>query len=184
MATPRRIFRIYQALGAHAAEISAFLGAKGEEIPGTVQRLVARDRAKLLARWGEEMDELCGVLGGTHHDPYILEATQTFYWACLFAVVGNATWDDLAFDQGRRLAVTCGIGTVPELHAATARIVALEPDRVKPAKLVLLWHVADHIYRQQTPLDKQRSLEEIMEVDFQEMRKRAYLEPILREVVE
>ena len=103
MATPRRVFRIYHQLAANAAEIRDFVIAKGEK-SGTLDLLVQGDRKKLLARWGEEMAELCGVLDGTHNDSYLMEATQTFYWGCLFAVSGGATWETIAFDAGRRQA--------------------------------------------------------------------------------
>jgi phosphoribosyl-ATP pyrophosphohydrolase len=181
MATPRRIFRIYQRLAESAEEVRDFLSAKGER-SGTVDLLVKKDRAKLLARWGEEMTELCGVLDGSHDDPYLMEATQCFYWAALFAVTGGATWEAIDFEFQRRQAVTSGILTVPELLAASARLATLAPERVKPEKLFLLWNVADRIYRLQTKPDAQWSLEQLMEADLQDMAKRPYLAPILRMV--
>ncbi|HEX3134011.1 MAG TPA: hypothetical protein VHX44_10575 [Planctomycetota bacterium] len=101
MATPRRIFRIYEKLAQNAKEIREFVAAKGEK-SGTLDLLVSGDRAKLLTRWGEEMEELCGVLDGTHDDSYLMEATQTFYWVSLFAVSGGVTWDGLNFEAVRR----------------------------------------------------------------------------------
>ena len=79
VATPRRIFRIYHRLGRDAQTVREFQIAAGDKVSGTVEQLIAKDRTKLLARWSEEMAELCGVLDGTHHDPYLMEATQTFY---------------------------------------------------------------------------------------------------------
>jgi hypothetical protein len=184
MASPRRIYRIYARLAQSAAEIRDFLAAKGDQIPGTVQLLIENDRAKLLARWGEEMVELCGVLDGSHSDPYIMESTQTFYWASLFAATAATSWEMLRFDDNRRIAATCGIETVPELAAAAKRLIELGPDRAKPEKLFLVWNVADRLYRQQTPAENQWSLEQLMEADLQEMKKRAYLEPILREIAD
>ncbi len=184
MATPRRIFRIYSQLGANAGEIASFLSAKGEAVPGTVGLLLARDTAKLLSRWVEEMHELCGVLDGTHADPYIMEATQCFYWAALFTTARGISWDELRFEDNRRLAATCGVQTVEELRSAVKRLAGLAPEAVKPEKLFLMWNVADRIYRMRTPVDKQWSLEQLMEADLQEMLKRPYLEPILAAVTD
>jgi hypothetical protein len=182
MSTPRRIFRIYEALCADAEIVADFQIAKGEEVPGTVQRLIKKDRAKLLAKWADEMGELCGVLDGSHDDPYIMEATQTYYWACLYAVTGGATWDSLVWDDCRRLAATSGIDTVEELKQAVDRLLALGSDAAKPEKLFLLWQVADRIYRRQTPPDKQWSIDQLMEADLQDMQKRVYLRPVLAAV--
>ena len=179
MATPRRIYRIYHALHANVGELSDFLVAKGEPLPGTVKMLLKGDAAKLLARWGEEMEELCGVLDRSHDDPYTMESTQTFYWASLFSAVRGATWDDLKFDDNRRAAVNCGIASIPELKAAVQRVVAAGPDVVKPEKLFLLWNVADLTYRRITPAEDQFTLEQVLECDLYEMTKREYLKPIL-----
>lgn len=184
MASPRRIFRIYTQLGADAEIIRDFLSAKGDAVPGTVERLICKDAGKLLRKWGEEMHELVGVLDGSHHDPYAMEATQTFYWATLFAVVQGTTWEALGFDDLRRSGATCGIGTLAELAAAVDRLVEMGPEAAKPQKLFLLWCVADAIYRRQTAPDQQLTIEELMQCDLADMLKRPYLEPILRTVVE
>ena len=139
---------------------------------------------KLLSRWDEEMVELCGVLDGTHADPYIMEATQCFYWASLFTIARGVTWDELRFDENRRAAATCGVQTVEELRAAVKRLAALPPESVKPEKLFLMWNIADRIYRMRTAADKQWSLDQLMEADLQEMLKRPYLEPILAAVTD
>jgi hypothetical protein len=183
MATPRRVFRIYQQLARDAAEIHAFLSAKGEK-SGTLDLLVSGDRDKLLRRWGEEMEELCGVLDGTHLDSYLMESTQTFYWAALYAVSGGSDWDGIGFDAVRRQAATCGFDTVPEVLKAIRRIVGLGAGQAKPEKLFLLWNAADWIYRRQTKPEDQWSIEQLMEADLQEMKKRAYLEPIISQVTE
>jgi phosphoribosyl-ATP pyrophosphohydrolase len=183
MATPRRIYRIYHRLAQDAAELQQFMQAMGKK-SGTIDMLVAQDRAKLLTRWGEEMEELCGVLDGSHDDSYLMEATQTFYWATLFAVTGGVTWEDLGFQDLRVAAVTCGLHGVDDLRATATRLVALGAEQAKPAKLFLLWNVADHIYRRQTRIDQQWSMEQLMEADLQDMKKRDYLEPILRMVGE
>lgn len=179
MTTPRRIFRIYHALGRDAETVRDFQQAQGEKVSGTVKLLIAKDAAKLLAKWGEEMGELCGVLDGSHDDPYIMEATQTYYWGSLYAVVQGESWEGLGFEQLRRDAATCGVATVDELRAAVARLVAAGPAVARPAKLFLLWNAADLIYRRQTPADQQRSLEELMAYDFHDMQSRGYLKPII-----
>lgn len=184
MASPRRLFRIYESIHAHAAEIRDFMVAKGEAVPGTVNLLLKGDRDKLLTRWGEEMAELCGVLDGTHLDSYLMESTQTFYWGSLFAVSGGATWDSIDFDNVRRQAGTSSLDSVAEVRAAAIRLVGLGADKAKPSKLFLVWHAADWIYRRQTLVDKQWSIEQMMEADLQEMKKRSYLEPILNEITE
>jgi phosphoribosyl-ATP pyrophosphohydrolase len=184
VATPRRIFRIYHRLGRDAETVREFQVAQGEKVSSTVSALIARDRARLLARWGEEMAELCGVLDGTHDDSYLMEATQCWYWASLYAVAGGADWDSIAFDAGRRLAATCGIETIPELRAATQRLVEVGADKAKPEKLFLLWCVADRLYRAKTDAEDQWSIEQLMEADLQDMKKRAYLAPILREILD
>jgi phosphoribosyl-ATP pyrophosphohydrolase len=183
MSTPRRIFRIYQQLAKDAVEIRDFLSAKGEK-SGTLDLLIKGDRAKLLTRWGEEMEELCGVLDGTHKDSYLMEATQTFYWGCLFAVTSNATWESLNFDTGRIQAGTCKIDIVPEVLASVRRLVAIGPDAVKPEKLFLVWNAADWIYRRQRPAEQQWSIEQLMEADLQDMKKKWYLEPLIAKITD
>ncbi len=184
MTTPRRIYRIYHALGRDAETVRDFQQAQGKDVSGTVKLLIAKDADKLLRKWGEEMAELCGVLDGSHDDPYIMEATQTFYWGSLYAVVQGLDWEQLGFDQVRRDAATCGIATVPELQSSVERLVGLGPEVAKPAKLFLLWNVADHIYRRQTPADDQRSLSELMAYDLHEMHGRDYLKPIIDQITD
>lgn len=179
MATTRRIYSIYLSLAQSADTLRDFLVAKGDTVSSTVMMLADKNRSKLLARWGEEMDELCGVLDGSHDDPYLMEATQCFYWASLFAASAGTTWEALDFEAQRRAAVASGIGSVAELRAASVRLVSLGADHAKPEKLFLLWNVADHLYRQQTKPDQQWSLEQLMESDYQEMLKRPYLKPFL-----
>jgi hypothetical protein len=180
MATPRRIYRIYAYVRAHAEDLRDFELAAGRKPSSTLNSLLAGDRAKLLSRFVEELDELCGVLDGTHDDSYLMEATQTFYWASLYGAVTGASWDDLGFDDLGRQAASAGIGSTAELRAASTRLVEAGPDIVKPAKLFLLWLVADRLYRAATSPDKQWSIEQLMEADLQEMKKRPYLEPVLR----
>jgi phosphoribosyl-ATP pyrophosphohydrolase len=181
MSSPRRIFRIYQQLAQDARQLREQLAAKGEK-SGTLDLLASGDRAKLLARWGEEMAELCGVLNGTHNDSFLMESTQTFYWGALYAVTGGATWDTIGFDAVRRQAATCSIDTVPELVKSVERLVGLGAPVAKPEKLFLLWNAADWIYRRQTKPDDQWTLEQLMEADLQDMKKRSYLEPILQQI--
>src|SRR3954463_2026208 len=132
MTSPRRIFRIYAQAAQDAEIIREFQQAQGEKVSGTVNLLCTRDAPKLLRKWGEEMLELCGVLDGSHDDPYIMESTQTFYWGSLFGAVRGARWDDLRFDETRRLAAVCGISTVEELRAASKRLAGLPPEQAKP----------------------------------------------------
>jgi hypothetical protein len=181
MATPRRIYGIYLSLANAAETLSDFLSAKGDKVSSTVTLLVKRDRALLLTRWGEEMSELCGVLDGSHDDPYLMEATQCFYWASLYAASAGTSWAALDFEGQRRNAVLSGISSVPELLAASQRLVALGSAQAKPEKLFLLWLVADRLYRLQTKPDQQWSLEQLMEADLQEMLKRPYLKPFIEQ---
>ncbi len=183
MTTPRRIFRIYHALGQDAETVRDFQQARGEKVSGTVNLLIAKDAGKLVAKWGEEMAELCGVLDGSHGDPYIMESTQTFYWGSIYAIVQGFDWEALGFDKVRREAGTCGIATVPELRAGVERLVGLGT-AAKPSKLFLLWNCADWIYRRQTPAADQRSLEELMAYDLHEMSGRDYLKPIIARIVD
>jgi phosphoribosyl-ATP pyrophosphohydrolase len=164
MATPRRIFRIYHALGADAETVRDFMLAKGEPVSTTVKNLCDKDADKLLRKWGDEMEEIAGVLDGTHEDPYILEATQTFYWASLYAIVKGLGWDDIGFDEGRRTAPTCGVDNLDELRSNVQRLVGMGPEVAKPSKLFLLWNVADAIYRRQTPAADRWTLEQIMDI--------------------
>ncbi len=182
MASPRRIFRIYAQAATDAEVIRDFQQAMGKEVSGTVTLLCKRDPAKLLARWHEEMLELCGVLDGSHDDSFLMEATQTFYWASLYSAVSGATWEDLRFAEVRQQAAACGISSVPELRGALERLIAA-PD-IKPEKLFLLWNVADHLYRQKTPATDQWSLETLMEADLQEMKKREWMAPLLGMIAE
>ena len=185
MASPRRIFRIYQRLAQDAETIRDFQIAKGEQVSGTVKLILSGDRGKLLARWGEEMQEIGGVLQGTHKDPYILEATQCFYWASLYAVTGGVTWEDLGFERLREQAATnhalADVGMVLE---AAAKRVAAGPEVARPQKLFLLWWAMDSHYRHCRLFPQKWSIEQIMETDLQEMKTRSYLRPILDAVGE
>jgi hypothetical protein len=98
--------------------------------------------------------------------------------------MNRATWDSLRFTEGRRAAATCGITSPGELTTAVDRLVAQGPEAARPDKLFLLWNVADHLYRSRTPDEDQWSLEQVMEADLQDMMKRSYLAPILRQVAE
>jgi phosphoribosyl-ATP pyrophosphohydrolase len=182
MATPKRIFDIYHRLGQDAELLRDFLSAKGDKVPGTVNLLCTKDAGKLLRKWGEEMHELCGVLDGSHDDPYAMEATQTWYWASLYAVVQGADWAALRMDEQRIAGGTCGIGSVPELKAQVDRLIALDPAQAKPEKLFLLWWAARFLYEGQTHRDDQISMDQLMEIDLQEMKTRAYLAPVLTAV--
>lgn len=183
MATPRRIFGIYHYLGAHAEEIREFMQAVGTK-SSTVDHLIAKDRVKLLSRFSEELIELCDVLDGTHKDPYIMEASQTWYWASLYAVACGAGWDDIGWKEAPLLAVQSGIASVADLRTTAERLPGLGPDQVRPTKLFVLWACADRLYRQITLADKVWTVEQIMEADLSEMRKRPYLAPVLRAVVD
>lgn len=179
MASPERIFRIYHRLHADAATVRDFQVAKGEPVSGTVKLLLAGDPGKPLHRWGEEMHEIVGVLDGTHDDPYILEATQCFYWASLYAALRGVDWAAIDFAGQREAAAKSRIDDTNRLLDAVDRLVELGCERAKPEKLFLLWCVADLLYRAKTPLAEQWPIESIMEADLQEMKKRAYLAPIL-----
>lgn len=185
MATPRRIFRIYQRLYQDAAEIRDFQVAKADKVSGTVNLLLSGDRGKLLQRWGEEIIEVGGVLHGTHKDPYILEATQCFYWASLYAVTGGVDWDDLDFDAlPRQAASHASLGDVNLILDQAAKLVALGAERAPPGKLFLLWWAMDNQYRHSALFPDKWSVEQIMEADLQEMKTRSYLQPILRDVTD
>ena len=184
MASPKRIFCIYEYLYQHAEEVRDFQVANGEKVSGTVQLMIKGDRELLLQRWGEEMGEICGVLDGSHDDPYILEATQCFYWASLFAVTGSVSWDDLGFYNLRRDLDKIAIETPAALQEIVDRLVALGAEQVKVEKLYMLWLVADRIYRDVTPQEKQWSIDQIMDADLADMKKRSYLGPVLTAVSE
>ena len=184
MASPRRVFSIYQQLKQDAQIIYDFQTAAGDKVSGTVKLMLSGDADLLLRRWGEEMHELCGVIEGTHNDPYIMEATQTWYWASCFAAVRGTTWEDLNFNELRMQAAKASIPDVGQLRSNVDRLVGLGGSAAKVEKVFLLWCVADVLYRQATPPERQRSMEEIMEVDLQDMKKRSYLAPVLAKVQE
>ena len=180
MASPRRVYTIYQQLAQDAETVKEFQLAQGENVSGTVTLLLSGNREKLLQRWGEEMAELCGVLDGTHDDSYLMECTQCFYWGSLFAVTAQVTFDDLKLvDLMQQAAGIPQLATPGEVLTQAKRLVALGADQAKPQKCFLLWAACDAIYRRQTPPDQQWSLEQLMEADFQDMKKRSYLMPII-----
>jgi phosphoribosyl-ATP pyrophosphohydrolase len=180
MASPRRIYEIYRLLAENAQEIQDFQIAAGDKPSGTVGMLLKGDRQKFLTRWGEEMHELAGVIGGTHDDPYIVEATQCFYWTSLYAVSGGTSWDEIEFDQLRTQVGRTGIEDIGNLADTADRMVALG-EQAKPGKLFLLWHVADRLYREANKPDQQWSIEQMMEYDLADMKKRSYLAPLIRQ---
>ncbi|MEK7412671.1 MAG: hypothetical protein AAB263_05065 [Planctomycetota bacterium] len=184
MATPRRIFRIYHLVGQQAERIRKEQLAKGETLSSTVKLLCERDAGKLLGRWGEEMQELCGVIDGSHQDPYILEATQVFYWASLYAIVKGVDWDGLEFDRQRALATTTAYATAADLMTEVDLLVTSGPDKAVPARLFQLWNIAEQLHRRWRPSEVQPTLEEVMDYDLDEMSQRAYLQPFLERVTD
>lgn len=184
MATPRRIFRIYQAVSVQAERINKEKAAAGEPIPSTIKLLLERDAGKLLGRWGEEMAELCGVIDGSHQDPYILEATQVFYWASLYTIVRKVDWDGVDFDRQRRTAASIGIASIPELIAAVEETVRSGSDTAAPTRMFQLWNVAEVLHRRLRPGVPQPSLEQVMDYDLDEMSQRAYLQPFLQRIAD
>ncbi|MFW5844998.1 MAG: hypothetical protein ACOCXJ_02100 [Planctomycetota bacterium] len=183
MASAQRIYEIYRLLAMSAEEIKDFQIAKGEKVSGTVTMILKGDRQKFLTRWGEEMHELAGVISGSHDDPYIMEATQCFYWLSLYSVTGDVAWEELDFYGQRTQVGRTGIDNVGDLVDTVDRLVGLG-EAAKPQKMVLLWHVADRLYRQATDPDQQWSIEQMMDYDLADMKKRPYLEPILRQTAD
>ena len=61
---------------------------------------------------------------------------------------------------------------------------AIGPDAVKPEKLFLVWNAADWIYRRQRPAEQQWSIEQLMEADLQDMKKKWYLEPLIAKITD
>jgi hypothetical protein len=47
-----------------------------------------------------------------------------------------------------------------------------------------VWNAADWIYRRQQPKEKQWTIEQLMEADLQDMKKRSYLVPIINEIAD
>ena len=182
MATPHRIYQIYAQLFADAHTVKDFQEANGEKVSGTVQLLVQGDRDLLLKRWGEEIEELAGVLDGTHKDPYIMESTQCFYWASLFAVSAGMSWDDLNWQSLREQAVRARVEDAGAMLSHAQRLVGLGADQAKPEKCFLIWHMADQLYRSSDRFKNKWSIEEIMEADYQDMLKRSYLKPVIDQV--
>ena len=77
----RRAFAAYEYL--RDADLTGF--------SSTAKRLRSSDSGSLWHRLGEELEELSGVLGYTHHhtdfeSDLLLEAYEVFYWACCTAV--------------------------------------------------------------------------------------------------
>ena len=116
MASAERIFGIYEYLYAHAADVRDFQVAAGEKVSGTVNLMLGGNREKMLQRWGEEMGEMCGVIDGSHKDPYMMEATQCFYWGSLFYVMGGIGWADIDFNNIRLQVGQCNIETPAQLN--------------------------------------------------------------------
>lgn len=183
MATPEQIYTVYALLAENAQTIKDFAVAKGEKVSGTVNLILKGDRKKLLTRWCEEMEELTGVLNGTHDDPYIMEATQCFYWGSLYAVTGGTDWQDLDSENLRQQAATERTLGDPNMVLTQAlRLAELEPEQVKPQKLFLLWWAMDNHYRHSDRFKETWPVEQIMEYDLQDMKKRDYLQPILKDL--
>ena len=185
MATPRQIFQIYEGLYRNAETVRDFQIAQGEKVSGTVNLMLKGDRAMLLSRWCDEMVELGEVLQGLHDDPYIVEATQCFYWASLYTVTGGVSWDEIGFDELRQQAAgSAALSEVGLVLDQVARIRELDPEQVKPSKLFLLWWAMDKDYRHNPRFPQKRTIEEIMKYDLYDMQKRAYLKPIIDEVLQ
>ena len=97
MASPRRVYTIYQQLAQDAETVKEFQLAQGENVSGTVTLLLSGNREKLLQRWGEEMastphnsamPQRCSNFSRLLDDffspratirVYLMECTQCFY---------------------------------------------------------------------------------------------------------
>ncbi len=103
------------------------------DVSGTSARLRAEDDTTGI-RLGDELEELAGVLDGSHvHSTFeadvLLESTQVLYWTILVALRANVSWDRLRPDRALQ---TAADGMTPDL---IAKLVRAEADswRVAPA---------------------------------------------------
>ncbi len=102
-------------------------------VSGTSARLRAEDDTTGI-RLGDELEELAGVLDGSHvHSTFeadvLLESTQVLYWTILVALRANVSWDRLRPDRALQ---TAADGMTPDL---IAKLVRAEADfwRIAPA---------------------------------------------------
>ncbi|MGH2562802.1 MAG: phosphoribosyl-AMP cyclohydrolase [Thermomicrobiales bacterium] len=134
-----------------------------------------RSGATPLHRVGEELNELAGVLDGTHahgdrEADVILEGSQVLYWIAVNAVARRFRWDDLRLDR----ALATGDDTFTA--GSCARVLRAEADH---------WHTAQTITAEQlhaaAALVAQAACsagappQRLIEADLDELRTRPYL---------
>ena len=147
----------YELLAAAADELLDFAVAKGTPRPAVLDLLAAGDPASALAAWAEAVTGLSRTLATGAGDPYLVASARILGGCCAHAVLRCAAWEELAVAEQYRRGPAAGMddpGGLPEL---CERLVSLaEPP---PAKLFLIWGIADAVYRKRTPVVKQRPVE-------------------------
>lgn len=181
--TPEQIYAVYEMMFKEAAQIRDFQIAQGEKVSGTVNMLLKGDRSKFLKRWADEMEEVAGVLDGSHDDPYTLESTQVFYWASLYAVSGGVSWSELDFEGAARMdSVSYGLDAPGLLASQSKRVAEVDVESVPARKLFAFWWAAHSIYRKTTPEDQQFTIAQLMAYEWHQFTQRSYLSPILKKI--
>jgi hypothetical protein len=173
-----RLFALYQDLRHDAAEARDFLLAKGAEIPPVLMRLATGDRVASLAAWAEAQAAVGRSLSSTAADPYLVTASVALGLACEQAVAVDATWMAIGFDGLYRQGPQAGVDDPGRLVDLAGRLRDLGPI-ASVGKPFLIWGIGDALYRARTPVDRQRSLAEIVHAAVDILRRQPALRPAL-----
>jgi len=114
-------------------------------VSSTSCRLHEADLPALTARVRDEVDELRGVIAGTHghgggEDDVVLEASQCLYWTFVLAIAAGDAYDDLSphvallgtADSAGAMATLTHVGATPGEGTGIAQAGAPALDGAKP----------------------------------------------------
>ena len=114
----------------------------------------AATAALALSRAREELEELRGVLAGTHSDPFVLEVSQVWYWCCVSALLSGLSYDDWSphqawrGDRGGARAPECGRILAEAGRAMAGRLEPREALRYDLVQLRAKDYLADFFAQQ------------------------------------
>jgi hypothetical protein len=142
------------------------------EQSGTSKRLRVGNLEKLWARLLEELEELKGVVLGTHiHEGFpqdiVLEGYEVFYWAVCYAVLSGIEYGEVEADVALLEGFNAPTLSAEELAALFEQTVSRDSSGIRQA-LTLVGRACK--FANLSPA-------QLLERDLSEMREKNYLQP-------